>query len=218
MSSSFGSRLPFLGAVALVAAALGDPVVESISNTGILGPRGCDNNHLSIIPALLAGIVLFLEVAGMRCLELCRRSTSGERDWLVAVADRFAGRSPLQDLPCVLALQFVALYAMESIEARVVGGRAVVGLGWLGGPIVFSVLVHALIGAACIALFSLSMRALLATFASLVVHALAFVVAIARAGAAEFAHRDGERPRRRTQSPHLRQIGGRAPPALLAPA
>jgi len=45
------SRLPFLLAVALVAAALGDAFVETVSNSGLVGAGYADDNHASVLPA-----------------------------------------------------------------------------------------------------------------------------------------------------------------------
>jgi len=219
VTASLRSRLPFLCAVALVAAALADPLVESVSNTGIFGPRASDDNHLSIIPALIAGLVLLLEVAGLHCAALCRRPPlARERDWLVDVASRFVERSLARDLPYVFILQLAALFTMESVEQLVTGGSLAGGLAWLGGPIVFSLLVHALVGAGCMRVFVSSMRALLATFAALVLRALAFIAAFACAALPAFVRRACAFRSDRLQLPHLRKIGGRAPPSLLTPA
>jgi hypothetical protein len=216
-SSAF--RLPFLIAVALLAAALGDALVETVSNTGIFGPSYFDNNHLSIVPALLAGIVLTLEAIGLRCFELYRRARSSRRDWLIDAATCIAARSPARDIPYVFAMQMAALFAMESTEQLVLGGKLLGGMVWLGGPILLSVLSHALIGAACTFLLGWSMRAISETVASLVVTAIAFIaIAIARNVAGPILARRDELAFPRAQSPHARQIGERAPPLLTAPA
>ena len=54
VAGTFISRLPFLLAVAILAAGLGDPVVELVSNTGIVGGNYADDNHLGVVPTLLA--------------------------------------------------------------------------------------------------------------------------------------------------------------------
>jgi hypothetical protein len=202
-------------AVALIAAALADPVVESVSNTGIFGGHYADNNHLGVIPTLLVGVMLVLEIIALRCLEVLRHSRNGSRDWLVDVARGISKRSPAQDLPYVLGMQLAALFLLESIEQLAVGGKLLGGTAWLGGPLLFSLLLHALVGAGCTFALGSLIRAIVRTFASLVRTAIRFIwLAIARAtgGGSRFAGR--ETPCLRAQSPHVRQIGGRAPPLL----
>ena len=218
MIASLVSRLPYLLAVALVAAALGDPLVESLSNSGVFGLRAADNNHQSVIPALLAGVAFFLEVAALRCAALWRgaRAPAG-RDWLVDVAARFARRPFLADVPLVVALQFVALFGMERVEHVLGGGPALGAFAWLGGPAAFSVIAHVLLGSACTFVLGWSMRALLATFARRVARALASARAIGRAEV-PLARRPHAPRYRRARSPHHREALGRAPPLHVTPA
>ncbi len=75
-------------AVGLIAAALGDPLVETIANTGMLGKGYSDNNHLSVLPALFAGLALVIEVLAFRSLQIYRESAHRRRDWVVDVAER----------------------------------------------------------------------------------------------------------------------------------
>lgn len=211
-------RLPFLIAVALVAAALGDALVESVSNTGIFGPSYFDNNHLSVVPALLAGFVLTLEAIGLRCFEVYRRART-RRDWLIDAATCIAARSTAWDVPWVFVMQIAALFVMESTEQLVFGGKLLGGTVWLGGPILVSLAIHALIGAVCTFLLGWSMRAISETVASLVVTAIAFItLALARTVAGAILARRDELAFPRAQSPHAHQIGERAPPLLTTPA
>ncbi len=208
------SRIPFLIAVALVAAAIADPVVESISNTGIFGGHYADDNHTGVIPTLLAGLLLVLEIAAVRCFQSLRSST-GSTDRLRDVARGFSARSPAQDLPYVLALQFAVLFMLESTEQLLVGGKLLGGTVWLGGPICFSLLTHALIGSGSLLLVRRLIRAISTALFSLVRIAIEFIL-IARV----FGERGAVLRRRdapahlRAQTPHVRQIGGRAPPLL----
>ncbi len=178
-----GFRLPFLVAIALVAAALGDPLVESISNTGVVGRGFSDDNHLSVIPTLIAGISLALLLICKRCVEMLRHP--GEhRDWLTDIARHASARSPLQDLPYVLVLQFAALFVMESVEQLFFGGRLLGGTVWLGGPIWFSLLMHVSLGWACTMLIARGMRAILRRCATLVGVALEFLLDVVTRGSA----------------------------------
>jgi hypothetical protein len=217
--SSTASRIPFLVAVALLAAAMGDALVESISNTGIFGTRYFDNNHLSIVPTLIAGFVLACEVAAARCAAVYRHACDARRDWLGDAAACIATRDPLQDVPLVFALQLIALFAMESTEQLVFGGRLLGGTVWLGGPILVGLALHALIALACTFLLGWSMRGIAAAFASFVATALAYIaITLSRAGAATTRRRRDAVTSLRSQSPHARQIGERAPPLLPTPA
>jgi len=208
------ARLPFLLAVALVAAAIGDPLVETISNSGVFGQGYHDDNHLSVIPALVAGGALALGVIVARCRSLVRRRSPLRRgDWLVESATDIAQHSPLYDIPFVLAMQFAALFAMESVEQLACGERLLGGTVWLGGPVAFSLLTHAFLGVACTLLLAAFVRSILATVASFVRDAIdAVLLSLARDVARTFAKRRNDTLLPRAQAPHVRQIGGRAPP------
>jgi len=207
-------RFPFLLAVALVAAAVGDALVETISNSGVLGSGYNDNNHLSVIPALVAGVLLALIVVSARTFALFRRGSALRRDWLIESAYSLARESPLRDIPLVLGLQFAALFTMESIEQLAFGGRLLGGTVWLGGPLAFSLLTHALLGSAFTLLLAALVRAILATVASLVRDAIeAILFSLSRGCRRSFVKRDPDATLPRAQAPHLRQLGGRAPPA-----
>jgi len=210
------SRLPFLLAVALVAAAIADPLVETISNSGILGGGYDDNNHLSALPVFIAGALLVVVVIAVRCLSVIRSGSSLRRDdWLAESATQFSQGSPLHDLPAVLVLQLAAVFTMESIEQLVFGGKLLGGAAWLGGPIAFSLLSHALIGTSCTLLFAAVMRWIHAAIVSLVHAAVdAVLLSLVRDSARAFAKQRNDALPLRAQAPHVRQIGGRAPPAL----
>jgi hypothetical protein len=207
-----------LFAVAFVAAGLGDPVVESVSNTGIFG-HYVDNNHLGVIPTLLAGGVVIAEVLVLRFLETWRRSTDRSRDSLIDIARDFGSRSVARDFPVIFALQLLSLFAMETGEQLVAGGKLLGGTAWLGGPILFSLIAHAIIGGLCTFALDASMRAIVRAFASLIQTAIRFIwVAVARPNAGPF-HLDHRAIWfARAQAPHVRDVGGRAPPLLQTPA
>lgn len=131
MGGTFASRLPFLFAVAFVAAGLGDPVVESVSNTGIFG-HYVDNNHLGVVPTLLAGAVVIAEVLVLRFVEAWRRSTNRSRGSLIDIARDFGSRSVARDFPLIFGLQLLSVFAMESGEQLVAGGKLLGGTSWLG--------------------------------------------------------------------------------------
>jgi hypothetical protein len=220
VGGTFVSRLPFLFAVAFVAAGLGDPVVESLSNTGMFGGHYADNNHLGVVPTLLAGAIVAVEVLVLRFREAWRRSSSGVSDSLIdiAIARDIGSGSVARDFPLIFGLQLVSLFALESAEQLVAGGKLLGGTAWLGGPIVVSLIAHAIIGGLCTFALGAFMRTIVRAFASLVQTAVRFIwLAVARSGAGPF--RVGRRVTSfaRAQAPHVRDIGGRAPPLLRTP-
>lgn len=217
MGGTFASRLQFLFAVAFVAAGLGDPVVESVSNTGIFG-HYVDNNHLGVVPTLLAGAVVIVEVLVLRFVEAWRRSTDRSRDSLIDIARDFGSRSVARDFPVIFALQLLSLFAMESGEQLLGGGKLLGGTAWLGGPILFSLIAHAIIGGLCTFALGACMRALVRAFASLVQTAVRFIwLAVARPSAGPCRLDRRATSFARAQAPHVRDIGGRAPPLLQTP-
>jgi hypothetical protein len=217
VSRAFLYRLPLLVAVAFIASALADPVVESVSNTGIFGGHYADNNHIGIIPALLVGLVLVLEVLTLRFMDLWRHAANGSRGRRVDDAKDFAAAPVARDIPAVLVMQLAALFLLESAEQVALGGRLLGGTAWLGGPILFSLLTHALIGAGCIFVLGVFMRAMTRTFASIVRSAIRFIWLAIAGTTGEFNRDRRDTPGPRAQAPHVRQIGGRAPPLLRTP-
>lgn len=214
MAGAFVIRLPFLTAAACIAAALADSVVESVANTGIFGGHYADNNHLGVIPAFLVGVIVALEFAAMHVVAGLRRSAHGADTWLRYAARAIAERSPVPDLPFVFAMQIVALFLLESAEQFAVGGTALRGSQWLGGPIGFSLLLHASACVGCTFALRSVMCALARTFATFIC-AIRFVwLAIARASGHHVCFNVRPAACLRAQSPHVRQTGGRAPPLL----
>lgn len=219
VAPAFAPRVFFLIAAAFVAAGVADPLVESISNTGIFGGHYADNNHLCVLPTILLGAAIAVQIVALRCVDAFRSVTGVGNDWLLNVAKTFSQHGPGRDVPYVVALQLVALFVLESIEQVAVGGKLLGGTAWLGGPVVFSLLAHILVGAGCTFVLGALMRAIVRTFASLVHTALAYVwLAAARATARCLYFRGLANLCLRAQSPHVRDTGGRAPPLLPIPA
>jgi hypothetical protein len=211
------TRLAFCIAAALIAAALGDAVVESVSNTGVLGGRYNDNNHLGIVPTLHVGTVLLLGMLVLRFIEVLTRSTNSSQGSFIDAARELTPRSLVQYLPYVFALQLMALFVLESVEQLAVDGKLLGGTEWLGGPIFFSLITHALIGACCTFALGASIRAIVRTFALIVRTAIRFIwLAIASATGGKFYLNRRDALCRRAQEPCVCQIGGRAPPFLQA--
>jgi hypothetical protein len=218
------SRLPFLFAVALVAAAIGDALVETVSNGGVFGSGFDDNNHLSVVPALVAGTMLGLAMVAAWCWSLVRRGSSlvcsgsslRRSDPFGDAIARLAHGPAQGDVPIVVALQFAALFAMESSEQLLAGGRLLGGSAWLGGPIVFSVATHVLLGTALTLLFGALVRSIQAGVSSLVRATIeAILVRRARDVARLILNRSEIASLPQPRAPYARRIRGRAPPRPL---
>jgi hypothetical protein len=198
------SRLPFLLAVALIAAAIGDPLVETIANSRILGPGYLDNDHASVVPALIAGFSVAVLLIGWQCRQFLRQ----RHDFV---------ERPLTDMSYVFGLQLVALFVMESCEQIFCEGSLLGGTAWLGGPVWFSLFAHALIGAICTLLIARGMRAIVRRAATLVEIVFERVLCTFGQSAMLFVRRNADAMRARTQVLHVHQCGERGPPLLFAP-
>jgi hypothetical protein len=191
-------RWGFCAALAVISAALADPLAEFASNAGWFG-RGSftDHSNLDVVPALVAGV-------GLMTLYLIRKARL-----LVAGGAFPRGVAPM--LPAILLLQVLALYGMETCEQLVVDGHVLGPAVWLGAPPLISLTIHAAICAAVSLWFGRSIRTLAATTLR--------VIRLIRA-IATFAVRSSGVPARRVfdarsfkeLAPVLCSIGERAPP------
>lgn len=123
----------------------------------------------------------------LRLLEAWRRSTNSSHDSLIDIARDIGSGSVARDFPLVFVLQLVSLFALESAEQLVAGGKLLGGTAWLGGPILFSLIAHAIVGGLCTFALGACMRAIVRAFASLVQSAVRFIwLAVVRASAGSF--------------------------------
>jgi hypothetical protein len=203
-------RAIFVIAAALLAAAVANPIVESVSNTGIFGHGYSDHDQSSVGPTLAIAAVFALAFVVMRAVRMLG-GVSRSEGMLSGIARDLARRAPTSDLPFVIGLQFVVVYAMERVECLAHGGTES-GLAWLGGPVLFAVAVHGLIalGVTFAAGFALrSFARLLATAVRAVLEAIAIVRA--RSVAAAFA-RQTFIAALGSSLAHVRSLRGRGPP------
>jgi hypothetical protein len=122
-------------AVAALAAALGDLLVEGLSNHGVFGPgHVTDGSSIDIAPETVAGVFLLAAF-------VWRRVRRGLREFSAAIT----GRMILRLLPAIFAVQIVLLFMMETAEQRIVAGHFMGGTIWLGGPVIISLTLHATI-------------------------------------------------------------------------
>ncbi|TAM60913.1 hypothetical protein EPN52_04120 [bacterium] len=190
----------FCVAAACTAAALVDPLMETLSNSGLFGPGPLtDHSTIDVIPALGVGAALSLTFI----IALVRRT-------LARAVDRVA-LPPL--LPVIYALQLSALCAMETVEQIVITGHPLGGTIWLGGPMLISLSVHA---AGCVVV-TLALSRLLRWSARTLVRVVALVYLLVfgrpRAPLAALASAFRAAIRRPIQDA-LERLAGCAPPAL----
>ncbi len=122
-------------AVAVIAAAIADPLVESVSNLGWFGPGSLtDHSNLDVFPALLAGIALLT-------LFMVRKARA-------VLAGRALSTGWATLLPAIFVLQIFTLYVMETIEQLLAFGHVLGPTIWLGAPPTISLGIHAVVGTA----------------------------------------------------------------------
>ena len=206
-------RFWFCIAVAAIAAAIADPLVETASNHGLFGAGNyTDHSNLNVVPTLLAGL-LFV------ALQLFLRTRSQLAcqpvpDWLGASRFALSAERVPALMPACFVLQLAVLYLMETAEQLIVAGHPLGGTIWLGGPIVVSLAVHAVL---C-ALTALAIAGGARAFTRAAVQIIRLIRAIATRcarGPLRTAHQTYRRLAREC-APLPCRIGERAPPFSIA--
>jgi hypothetical protein len=137
-------------AVAVVAAALADPIVEFASNSGWFGGGSfTDHSNLDVVPALLVGV-------GLLAFYMVRKARA-------VLAGQALQQSLVVAVPVIFALQLLALYVMETAEQLVVWRHVLSPTAWLGGPLPMSLTIHAILCLAVALTITRSKRTLAAT-------------------------------------------------------
>jgi hypothetical protein len=152
-------RLWFCLAVAIIASAIADPMVESASNAGWFGPGTfTDHSTADVIPALLAGCLAAV-VCLMFRVRAALATTSSHKTFLRATGQALdSGLARL--LPPAFALQMLVLYAMETAEQYIVWGHTLSPTIWLGAPALISLGAHAVVCGVVAWVVARSVRAL----------------------------------------------------------
>jgi hypothetical protein len=176
----------FICTAALLAAVLGDAVVEGVSNAGILWHgHYTDQSSLDLVPVLVLaaiGGVITLGLFVRRHLAPGLAPTM--RALLLSTSKFLAPREIARLLPAILALQMLVLFGMETAEQFVVYGHTFGGTLWLGGPIAASLFVHALLTAGCAFSISSAVTAVANALTRIVKCIFAWFVALVRASPA----------------------------------
>jgi hypothetical protein len=149
--------LCFCLAVAIIAAAVADALVESASNAGWFGPGNfTDRSNLDVIPALAIGCAFVALYVALR-VRIMLAGFRGNARAALRLSNDALGYCGLAMLPVIFALQIVVLFSMETAEQYVVWGHVLGGTIWLGGPIDVSLAAHAV---TCVAVTLLAARAI----------------------------------------------------------
>ncbi len=212
---SWPIRFGFCTAIAVIAAAIADPLVESASNAGWFGPGlFTDHSNLDVAPVLLAGVLLLAAHFVLKARAALANGNGRDHD-LWHQAGYALGSGVWRLLPAIFGLQMLTLYAMETAEQYAVWGHSLGPTIWLGGPLPVSLAVHAIICVAVAVTIARWVRALTATTLRFIrlIRALA-TFAPQPAGSVATRTRDAVNFRR--PAPVLCRIGERAPPPVSA--
>lgn len=135
-------KIWFCAAVAMIAASIADPLVESASNAGWFGHGNfTDHSTWDVVPVLLVG-TLFVALHLWSRIRTTLNAQHGSPHWSRSATDAL-GSSALRLIPLICAAQIAILYLMETTEQHVVYSHALGGMLWLGGPIAISIATHA---------------------------------------------------------------------------
>jgi hypothetical protein len=206
-------RLWFCLAVAVVAAAIADPLIEGASNAGFFG-RGnfTDHSNADVVPALIAGACLAAAFLALRVRALLTSGTP--QSGFLRASDEALRGGIARLLPAAFTLQIATLFAMETLEQYAVYGHGLGGTLWVGGPVLMGLAIHA---ALCALVFIAAARSIhsLAAATACVIRRVLALAAFPLHGSRPIAIRRREAVSLARSRPVLCRIGERAPPSLL---
>lgn len=187
--------------IAVIAAAIADPIVEFASNAGWFGQgRFTDQSNLDVVPALLFGV-------GLLALYMFRKARA-------VLAGRAIPKRITALLPTVFMFQLLTLYVMETVEQIVAWGHPLGAAIWLGGPLAISLAIHAAICVTVTYVVVRSGRALAATTLR-VIRLVGAIASLAVQTVAPLATRRFDSLSFKALLPVPCTIGERAPPFAL---
>ncbi len=204
-------------AIAFVAAALGDWLVESMSNRGLFGPAFSDASQQGIAPVIVAGTVLALLAAIARLGSAFAGRARPSNQWVRDVANACAQAPGMRTVAFVFAAQLLIVCAMEHAEALLGTGQAVHGWSWLGAPIAASLCVHLAVCVACVAVACHVSRFVLAGMVAAICLALEILFVICLRDALRgIASSSNDARLASIELLLTRRLRGRAPPSFAA--
>ena len=204
----------FVVAVAAIAAALADLVIEGLANHGVFGrTRFTDGSNAVNGPAAVLGAIFLLRFLYLRVRCALRAGGNAAAASGPTLRELSIAQIAVR-IGAIFVVQIVALWAMETVEQYAVFGHGFGGTIWLGGPVALSLVMHA---AVCV-VTAFSARFILRALEPRAVRLLRAMLAVLGTVG------DGSRPRfRRGLAPVivlpyfvLCRIGVRAPPAAVS--
>lgn len=216
VASARSLRLWFSIGVAVIAAALADPLVEFASNAGVFGPCDCtDHSNADVFPTLIAGLLLAVRFLYLRIRQHYSGGDRSRCGWLRPMNDALGPAVLQRMLPAIFALQLGVLFAIETAEQFIVRGHLLGGTIWLGAPTPISLAIHAAFCVAITFIAARALRAVTATAVRIVDFILRAIASIARVSRGTFARYRYPVSFRRLVPVRCR-IGERAPPRITA--
>lgn len=140
-SRRFRRVLLFLAA-ALLSALFSDWVIEGSASIGLFGGSYAVHDQRSVIctAAVVAGLV-FLCILRSALEKLAVLRSQGE--WIEEAAQDISSRWSWTTLGASYLFALASRYAMESARLFEQSGHMAHGIGWLGGPLIVSLTIHA---------------------------------------------------------------------------
>ena len=207
-------RALFCIAVAVTAAAVIDPIVEAMSNSGVFGHGNfTDHSNVDVVWALAVGCSLAVTVVGFAAWRLLTNRVYAPL-WLRESAQELTAPSLLSIIPVVFALQIITLFVMETLEQIIVWGHVLGPTIWLGGPIFASLLFHLAGSIVATWLLSRVLSASARTIAGVVRFVLRAFIAFSRPRRVLHLNRLEATSQQRFIEPIIARLKGRAPPYL----
>lgn len=214
-SASLLARLIFCTAAAIIAAAVADPLVEGLSNAGAFGHgRFTDHSTADVAPALSCGLLCAALFVGW-IVQRAVSSGTKPAQWLRLSDAALTPVALTRLFPAIFAGQIGVLFAMESFEQILVSGHELGGILWLGGPLIASLTLHALVGITVVVLLSLLLRWLAESVAEAIVFFRQLVLPWAALTPVAPVPVFFEAPRR-SDEPALARLQVRGPPHRLS--
>jgi hypothetical protein len=208
-------RIWFCLAVAVLAAAVADPLIEWASNAGLFGPGNfTDHSNLDVLPALFAGTAFVALYLALRVRALLVNPGKPAPAFVRVSNDALAG-SIGGLLPLTFVFQILTVFLMETTEQFAVLGHGLGGTIWLGAPILVSLALHAAACAIGAIVVAYAVRVLAATTLR-IIRLVRALMAFPLRGTPSIARRCASIEYLNDSRPVLCRIGERAPPLPIA--
>jgi hypothetical protein len=206
-------RLWFCAAVAVIAAAVADPMLEFASNHGWFGPGTfTDHSNLDVLPSLAFGMFFAALCLVMRARAALDTRQGFPHGNLLQATRRALKARPSALLAVAFPLQLAVLYTMESVEQLAVYRHELGGTIWMGAPVGIALTVHAMV---CV-LVAWMVAATVRSLSAVTVRLIRRFTAHRRVTPQLVLNRRASCALARISAPVLCRIGERAPPLLQA--